>query len=470
MTDLDALRAKSMFLEQQIRDQLQRRKDFSMATEVSNANDAFQQQTQLKVMREKLQTVVASRKRANESNKKLLADFDRIQKHLALMDSKTDEMMTSIDDHKKYLDDNFPNWRAKAALITSPNYINQESVFNMLDSLRCRLDNDDDKEQAFKGFTNKSFTLDETRGGLVHLLDPKSGDINPKLLKPESKTSASIEKAYEKEHYEKENESAHINRTYSNPSYYNEPVVSEPPRETKSKSVTIEHASKDTISSGPVSSIHISKDSHSRGSYNPREPELKHLIQDSETLTNITESEQSIPLSPTPESLVESLSSLIMPDDGEDEGTEETITPRSFPVKRSPAVKQSPAVKPSPSSYKASKQSPSSSYGTKDPLQDPKLYTSKLPDIDISTESEDDIENMLNPGSKKPTSPKPRSPRGTSPNITSPKQLSPKQLSPKKSSPKEVFSPKVKSPKALFTTQVRTDVHVSKNHRYFKHL
>ena len=41
MTDLDALRAKSMFLEQQIRDQLQRRKDFSMATEVSNANDAF---------------------------------------------------------------------------------------------------------------------------------------------------------------------------------------------------------------------------------------------------------------------------------------------------------------------------------------------------------------------------------------------------------------------------------------------
>eukprot|EP00116_Pleurobrachia_bachei_P006546 sb/3466808/ len=86
-----------------------------------------------------------------------------------MMESKTNVLLDKVTTHKAALDDHYPNWREKANMFVAPNYISQENIFNMLDSLRCRLNtNYDSNLPAPK--TEVNFNSGES---LAAMLDPQ---------------------------------------------------------------------------------------------------------------------------------------------------------------------------------------------------------------------------------------------------------------------------------------------------------
>ena len=139
MLSYEELAYQASQLDQKINENLIQKELLKTQEMVSKSKVSYQRNAYLKKLHEKLNLVITSRNKAQEANKRLLNDFDRIQKHLALMDSKTELLMAKVNDQKAYLDSHFPNWREKANMFVSPSYISQENMFNMLDTLRCRL-------------------------------------------------------------------------------------------------------------------------------------------------------------------------------------------------------------------------------------------------------------------------------------------------------------------------------------------
>lgn len=168
MLSYEDLASKAAQLDQQINESLIRKEFLNTQETVAKSKASYQRSAYLKKLHEKLNIVILSRNKAQEANNRLLSDFDRIQKHLSLMDSKTEALMSKVKSQKEFLDANYPNWREKANMFVSPSYISQENMFNMLDSLRCRLNNTDSISfQNFPVNGKLNLSSDQSLAGLL---------------------------------------------------------------------------------------------------------------------------------------------------------------------------------------------------------------------------------------------------------------------------------------------------------------
>lgn len=171
MLSYEELVDKSRQLDRQIDESLKHREQLRTKEVVLKSKQDYQRNAYVKKLHEKLNLVIVSRVKAQESNKRLLADFDRIQKHLDLMDMKTKSLIAKVDAEKKHLDENYPNWREKANMFVSPAYITQENMFNMLDSLRCRLSHSTGPGNGtFHKFSQSGLKFEDTTN-LASMLD-----------------------------------------------------------------------------------------------------------------------------------------------------------------------------------------------------------------------------------------------------------------------------------------------------------
>ena len=187
MLSYEELAVKASQLDEKINESLVKKESLKTQELVSNSKASYQRSAYLKKLHEKLNLVIMSRNKAHEANKRLLSDFDRIQKHLALMDSKTEILMSKVDNQKTFLDTHYPNWREKANMFVSPSYISQENMFNMLDTLRCRLK--ESENVSFQNFPPSSkLNLDGHQSLASMLVNEKNGESsisrhNSKLIK-----------------------------------------------------------------------------------------------------------------------------------------------------------------------------------------------------------------------------------------------------------------------------------------------
>ena len=134
---------KSRQLDDKINESLAHKEILESKEMVSKSKADYQRGAYIKKLHEKLSRVILSRNKAQEANKRLLSDFDRIQRHMAMMEEKTDILINKVNCEKDFLDLNYPNWRERANMFVSPSYISRENMFNMLDSLHCRLNDPD---------------------------------------------------------------------------------------------------------------------------------------------------------------------------------------------------------------------------------------------------------------------------------------------------------------------------------------
>ena len=170
MQKLDELNIKAAAISTKIDFLLEKQKVYKAEEFLQFSSAEYSRQANIKKLKEKLNMVALSRSKANKANQNLLDDFDRVQKHLSLMDKRTEELLNKVDSQKRYLDMHYPNWREKANIITSPNYLNQEELFNMLDSLKCKVFNEDNPPKTFESFAQSTNIRLESKESLVELL------------------------------------------------------------------------------------------------------------------------------------------------------------------------------------------------------------------------------------------------------------------------------------------------------------
>ena len=186
MLSYEELAVKASQLDERINESLAQKELLKTQEMVSKSRASYQRSAYLKKLHEQLNLVIMSRNKAQEANKRLLNDFDRIQKHLALMDSKTEVLMSKVNNQKTFLDTHYPNWREKANMFASPSYISQENMFNMLDTLRCRLK--DSENVSFQNFPRGSkLNLSGHQSLASMLTDKKNGnDLSGQAPGPET--------------------------------------------------------------------------------------------------------------------------------------------------------------------------------------------------------------------------------------------------------------------------------------------
>ena len=184
---------KSQQLDNKINESLAERKILESKEVVSKSKADYQRSAYIKKLHEKLNMVILSRNKAQEANKRLLADFDRIQRHMAMMEEKTGILINKVNHEKDFLDINYPNWRERANMFVSPSYISRENMFNMLDSLHCRLK---DPGELLNGkFPHDNITEFSVTQDLASMLNKKEGHKKDILANDVTSRKPSINKS-----------------------------------------------------------------------------------------------------------------------------------------------------------------------------------------------------------------------------------------------------------------------------------